>query len=250
MVSSFRAWALETSGAGSRRYGERQLEPQSRSKGPLWGIVGQASAFRPACHISQEVPAMLCRTGIGLDVHARSIAAAAFIPETGEIVQKAFPYDAGKVAEWAKGMPQPIMDCSGGMPLSWPVSTPPDAGMAIPGSARTAAAIAAGRDGQGYSTRMAWPGRCRGRDAASAARGAGASSGGWRQSSSTAAAGPGLRSRSSWTCSTPASDGTGCQDEGRPGLQEPHAASQGLGSAGSVGWIRSKIPTAVPTGSF
>ena len=38
---------------------------------------------------------MLCRTGIGLDVRARSIAATAFIPETGEIVQKAFPYDAG-----------------------------------------------------------------------------------------------------------------------------------------------------------
>ena len=50
---------------------------------------------------------MLYRTSIGLDVHARSIAATAFIPETGEIVQKAFPYDAGKVAEWAKGMPQP-----------------------------------------------------------------------------------------------------------------------------------------------
>ena len=50
---------------------------------------------------------MLCRTGIGVDVRARSIAATAFIPETGEIVQKAFPYDAGKVAEWAKGMPQP-----------------------------------------------------------------------------------------------------------------------------------------------
>ena len=50
---------------------------------------------------------MLHRTSIGLDVHARSIAATAFIPETGEIVQKAFPYDAGKVAEWAKGMPQP-----------------------------------------------------------------------------------------------------------------------------------------------
>lgn len=42
---------------------------------------------------------MLYRTSIGLDVHARSIAATAFIPETGEIVQKAFPYDAGKVAE-------------------------------------------------------------------------------------------------------------------------------------------------------
>ena len=70
----------------------------------------------------------------------------------------------------------PIVDCSGGMPLSWPVSTPPDAGMAIPGSARTAAAIAAGRDGQGYAMRTAWSSRCRGRVAAPAARGAGASS--------------------------------------------------------------------------
>lgn len=50
---------------------------------------------------------MLYRTSIGLDVHARSIAATAFIPETGEIVQKAFPYDAGQVAEWAKGCPSP-----------------------------------------------------------------------------------------------------------------------------------------------
>jgi len=38
---------------------------------------------------------MLYRTSIGLDVHARSIAATAFIPETGEMVQKAFPHGAG-----------------------------------------------------------------------------------------------------------------------------------------------------------
>ena len=42
----------------------------------------------------------------------------------------------------------------------------------------------------------------------------------------------------------------GCQDKGRPGLQEPHAVPQGLGSAGSVGWIRSRITTAVPMGNF
>ena len=42
----------------------------------------------------------------------------------------------------------------------------------------------------------------------------------------------------------------GCQDEGRPGLQEPHAVPQGLGSAGGVGWIRSRILTAVPSGHF
>ena len=38
----------------------------------------------------------------------------------------------------------------------------------------------------------------------------------------------------------------GCQDKGRPGLQEPHAVPQGLGP-GSVGWSWSKILTAVPT---
>ena len=40
----------------------------------------------------------------------------------------------------------------------------------------------------------------------------------------------------------------GCQDKGRSGLQEPHAVPQGLGPAGSVGWIRSRITTAVPFG--
>ena len=50
---------------------------------------------------------MPCRTGIGLDVRARSIAATASVPETGGTVRKAFPHGAGEVAEWAKGMPQP-----------------------------------------------------------------------------------------------------------------------------------------------
>ena len=47
------------------------------------------------------------RTSIGLDVHARSIIAAAFIPETGEIIEKGFGYDAASIAEWAHGLPQP-----------------------------------------------------------------------------------------------------------------------------------------------
>lgn len=37
----------------------------------------------------------------------------------------------------------------------------------------------------------------------------------------------------------------GCQDKGRPGLQEPHAVSKGFGPS-SIRWIRSRIPTAVP----
>lgn len=39
------------------------------------------------------------RTGIGLDAHARSIAACAFIPETGEIVQRGFGYDVGSMSD-------------------------------------------------------------------------------------------------------------------------------------------------------
>ena len=50
---------------------------------------------------------MAYRTSIGLDVHARSIAAAAVIPETGEVVQRSFPHDPWAVAEWAKSQPRP-----------------------------------------------------------------------------------------------------------------------------------------------
>lgn len=37
---------------------------------------------------------MAHRAGIGLDVHARSIEGAIFVPDTGEIRQKSFGYDA------------------------------------------------------------------------------------------------------------------------------------------------------------
>ena len=50
---------------------------------------------------------MIYRTSIGLDVHARSISAAAFVPETGEVEERSFGYDAGAVARWAAGLPQP-----------------------------------------------------------------------------------------------------------------------------------------------
>ncbi len=50
---------------------------------------------------------MSYRTSIGLDVHARSIAAAAFVPETGEIIQRQFGYDPASIIEWTKGLPVP-----------------------------------------------------------------------------------------------------------------------------------------------
>lgn len=40
-------------------------------------------------------------TSIGLDVHARSVAAAAFNPFTGEVVHRDFGTDAAEIAEWA-----------------------------------------------------------------------------------------------------------------------------------------------------
>lgn len=46
-------------------------------------------------------------TSIGLDVHARSITAAAFNPLTGEVTTKRFPYDAVSLSEWISGFEAP-----------------------------------------------------------------------------------------------------------------------------------------------
>lgn len=46
-------------------------------------------------------------TSIGLDVHARSVAAAAFNPFTGEVVRRSFGTDASEIAEWALGFEDP-----------------------------------------------------------------------------------------------------------------------------------------------
>lgn len=46
-------------------------------------------------------------TSIGLDVHARSVAAAAFNPFTGEVVHRSFGTDASEIAEWALGFEDP-----------------------------------------------------------------------------------------------------------------------------------------------
>ncbi|MDD6399738.1 MAG: hypothetical protein PUF94_06590, partial [Collinsella sp.] len=46
-------------------------------------------------------------TSIGLDVHARSVAAAAFNPFTGEVAHRDFGTDAAEIAEWALGFEEP-----------------------------------------------------------------------------------------------------------------------------------------------
>ena len=48
---------------------------------------------------------MLYSTSIGLDVHARTVSAAAFVFETGEVVQRTFGYDPDAVAAWK------LLDC-------------------------------------------------------------------------------------------------------------------------------------------
>ena len=43
---------------------------------------------------------MIYRTSVGLDVHARSIAAAALDHLTGEVARRSFAYDPAAVAGW------------------------------------------------------------------------------------------------------------------------------------------------------
>jgi len=50
---------------------------------------------------------MLYSTSIGLDVHARSVNAAAFIPETGEVIETSLPYDSDAIIKWIKKLPSP-----------------------------------------------------------------------------------------------------------------------------------------------
>ena len=46
-------------------------------------------------------------TFVGLDVHARSIKACAFAPETGEVERRSLGYEPGELASWIKSLPQP-----------------------------------------------------------------------------------------------------------------------------------------------
>ena len=46
-------------------------------------------------------------TFVGLDVHARSVKACAFVPETGETIRKSFGYEPGEIASWVSTLPQP-----------------------------------------------------------------------------------------------------------------------------------------------
>lgn len=57
-------------------------------------------------------------TSIGLDVHARTISAAAFDPITGEVTHREFGPEAGPIAEWARGFESPKCVYESG-PTGW-----------------------------------------------------------------------------------------------------------------------------------
>lgn len=46
-------------------------------------------------------------TFVGLDVHARSVKACAFVPETGETARKSFGYEPGEIACGCPRCPSP-----------------------------------------------------------------------------------------------------------------------------------------------
>ena len=47
------------------------------------------------------------RTSVGLDVHARSVVAAAIDERTGEVIRRRFGYDPAGVVAWVRSLPQP-----------------------------------------------------------------------------------------------------------------------------------------------
>ena len=48
------------------------------------------------------------RTSVGLDVHARSVAAAAIDGVTGELIQAKLPPGNDRIVEWVRGLPGPV----------------------------------------------------------------------------------------------------------------------------------------------
>lgn len=44
---------------------------------------------------------------VGLDVHARSVVAAAIDERTGEVIRRRFGYDPAGVVSWVSALPQP-----------------------------------------------------------------------------------------------------------------------------------------------
>lgn len=103
---------------------------------------------------------MTCRTGVGLDVHARPAASAALGRLAGEVTRRSFAYDSAAVAAWALSLEGPARRlCESG---------PTDFGSQGPSSAWASSASSAplarcpGPPGTGPgptgATQRSWPG--------------------------------------------------------------------------------------------
>jgi transposase len=55
-----------------------------------------------------EAPVVIQRTSVGLDVHARSVAAAAIDGQTGEVRRRKMTPDHGEIASWIRSLPAPV----------------------------------------------------------------------------------------------------------------------------------------------
>ena len=98
----------------ARNEGNRRYEQDRKSWKPL---LHAYSRIRPTIEVSKPpaatphswkgLPMINATTFVGLDVHARSVKACAFVPETGETARKSFGYEPGEIASWVASLPQP-----------------------------------------------------------------------------------------------------------------------------------------------
>src|ERR1019366_4012566 len=70
-------------------------------------VAGQGLPARPVRH-AWEAPVLVERTSVGLDVHARSVAAAAIDGVTGELLQAKLTPSHDHIRSWISGLAGPV----------------------------------------------------------------------------------------------------------------------------------------------
>jgi hypothetical protein len=86
------------------------VEPGLRAGAPLTHVRGLPSRESPARSIRQwwEAPVFTERTSVGLDVHARSVAAAAIDSVTSEVQQTRLTPSYEHIRSWISELPGPV----------------------------------------------------------------------------------------------------------------------------------------------
>ena len=80
-----------------------------RDGASLTKLVGyRVEAVRPAYPTVVGGPVFTERTSVGLDVHARSVAAAAIDGVTGELFQTKLPPGNDRILDWVRTLPDPV----------------------------------------------------------------------------------------------------------------------------------------------